>query len=89
MRYKVIGVEDVNYESKRSGKRIVGKKLVVCYDPQKKGFEGLQVLIVFCNSDVLGVQSDFLDKFVHLNYVPSAYGKDRFDLASVEIIEEG
>lgn len=48
---KVIGIEDVNYISKRTGERVVGKKLHCCYE--SKNVDGLAVCEpIYCNSNV-------------------------------------
>lgn len=50
MVYEVIGLEDVNYISKKTGKPVTGKKLHLTYDSEK--VLGCAVESVFVNKEV-------------------------------------
>lgn len=48
--YKILGIENVDYVSKKTNNRVKGYKLHMCYE--KNNCEGVAVLEEFVNEDI-------------------------------------
>lgn len=72
--YKIVGIESVNYVSKKTGRPVVGQNLYVACLDSKPNLVGYTACKVYVSSNVIGIPvlsvNDYVDIFFdHSGYV--------------------
>lgn len=53
--YKIVGIESVNYVSKKTGRSVVGSKLYLITDDVKQNLVGHSTTEIFVSSQIQGI----------------------------------
>lgn len=80
--YKVVGIESINYVSRKTNRPVVGSKLYLITDDVKTNLTGHSTTEIFVSSQVLGVP------VLHVNDTVNIYFNQYGSVQSVEKLDK-